>query len=448
MTSPHQLKPSLGPFQIWALAVGLVISGEYFGWSYGWGVSGTYGFLISTLLMAFFFTVFVLTLTELSCALPSAGGPFTYAQKTLGNFWGKLTALFTLIEFTFAPPAIAFALGGYLHVIIPSLSSEQWALISLGLFGLINLLGIQTSAKVEVVLTILAVLELIIFIWVLKDYFKWSNFSHNGFQHGIKGISASLPFAIWFFLGIEGVALVSEEVRHPQKNLPRGLITGIITLVVLAIGVMLVAGGVGDWTLLSQTDYPIPLAVKMALGENHPGVKLFAGIGLFGLLASLNGIMIGASRQFYAVARKAILPYQLCATNRFSSPYLSVIIVTLLGFVGLLSGHTGTLITISAIGAVSMYFMCMVSYFQFKIKDPHHYRPFKVPFYPALPLCALIMSFLSLLVMMYFNLEVSLIFIGIIITGMVIMKLTELFINRKLMENQNENIQTVESQIL
>ena len=101
-TPPH-LKPSLSTRELWAIAVGLVISGEYFGWSYGWASAGTLGFLVVTLFVAALYTAFVFCFTELTTAIPDAGGPFAYALRAFGDLGGYLAGAATLIEFVFAP---------------------------------------------------------------------------------------------------------------------------------------------------------------------------------------------------------------------------------------------------------------------------------------------------------------------------------------------------------
>ncbi len=421
MSEHHDLKKSLGKFQVWGLAVGLVISGEYFGWNYGWGVSGTFGFLISTIVIGFFFGLFVLCLTELSTMLPDAGGPYAYAKRALGKHFGHLTAVLTLIEFVFAPPAIAFAIGGYLHVLIPSVDANTLAMITLIFFGALNFFSMQASAKFEMVVTFLAVIELCVFIAVMIPHFHWSNFAHNGWDHGVKGIFASMPFAVWLFLGIEGVAMASEEVENPGKNLPFGYITGIITLVILAIAVMLAAGGAVDWKTLSDIDYPIPKAIALVTGQDHILGKAFAGLGLFGLMASLNGIIIGASRQIFALSRAQVLPYKLSVTNRYASPHYCVLITVVIGAISILSGKTGELITLSGIGAVAMYICCIISFFILRIKEPKLHRAFSVPCYPVIPLITLFLSVVAFLAMAYFNHIIFGIFILIIVLALAAM---------------------------
>ena len=114
-TTPQQvsrdLKPVLSVFSLWGIAVGLVISGMYFGWSYGWASAGTLGFLVTTVFVALMYTIFIFSFTELSTSIPHAGGPFAYARRAFGPTGGFVAGYATLVEFVFAPPAIALAIG-------------------------------------------------------------------------------------------------------------------------------------------------------------------------------------------------------------------------------------------------------------------------------------------------------------------------------------------------
>jgi ethanolamine permease len=414
MSTPH-LEKSLGATHLWGLAVGLVISGEYFGWSYGWKEAGTLGFLASTVLVAILYTTFIFSFTELTTALPSAGGPFTYAERAFGPWGGFLAGFSTLVEFVFAPPAIAFAVGKYITVVFPTWPATGIAAGAVVAFGALNLLGVKQSARFELMVTLLAVCELCLFMGVTAPHFSMDNFLHNGWMGGAPGIFAAIPYAIWFFLGIEGVAMASEEVINPIRDLPRGYISGIITLVVLALGVMLCAGGVGDWTQLANIDFPIPRAVQLALGESNPWNKAFAGIGVFGLIASLNGIVIGASRQIFAVARAGLLPHALTAMNRHHAPWAAVGLTTAVGLLSIATGTTDQVITLSAIGAVAMYIISMASLFKLRASEPNLVRPFRAPVYPLFPAIALVLSAVCLVAMVYFNLMLTGIFLGVLV---------------------------------
>ncbi|PTS79000.1 ethanolamine permease, partial [Sphingomonas sp. HMWF008] len=157
---PATLKRTLSAFHLWGIAVGLVISGEYFGWSYGWAQAGTLGFLVTTCLVAAMYLAFIFSFTELTVAIPQAGGPFAYAHRAFGPVGGAVAGFATLIEFLFAPPAIALAVGAYLHVQFPGVSPQLFAGGAFLVFVALNIVGVRIAATFELVVTLFAVFEL------------------------------------------------------------------------------------------------------------------------------------------------------------------------------------------------------------------------------------------------------------------------------------------------
>ena len=252
-TNGSALNPVLGTLQLWGIAVGLVISGEYFGWSYGWASAGTLGFTVTALFIAAMYASFIFSFTELTTSIPHAGGPFAYSLRAFGPTGGYLAGAATLIEFVFAPPAIALAIGAYLNVQFPALDARLAAVGAYLIFMTLNIVGVQIAATFELCVTLLAIFELLVFMGVVSPGFSLANFTKGGWSGqdnfslaSIPGMFAAIPFAIWFFLAIEGVAMAAEEARDPKRSIPIAYITGILTLVVLAVGVMLLAGGAGD----------------------------------------------------------------------------------------------------------------------------------------------------------------------------------------------------------
>ncbi len=418
MSSPtHEqtsLKKVLRPIHIWAIAVGLVISGEYFGWNLGWATAGTIGFLIATLIITVLYITFIFSFTELTTMIPSAGGPFEYAFKALGPIGGFIAGFATLAEFLLAPPAIAFALGSYAHFLHPSLPIIGTAIACFLVFTAINLLGIKESAFFTLVVTLLAVAELLLFMGIVTPHFSLNNFTQHALPLQWKGIFASIPFAIWFYLAIEGVAMVAEEVKDPRRNIPKGYIYGIGTLVLLALGVMIFTGGITDWRTLSNIDYPLPEAIGIVLGKQNNWTKIFAGIGLFGLIASFHSIILGYSREIFALARAGYLPVFLSAVHKkFRTPHWALLAGGAIGVIAILSGTTGQVITLSAIGALVMYIISMISLLVLRQKEPNTERPYKTPFYPWFPIIALLLSMLSLIAVAWFNVKETLTFFGL-----------------------------------
>jgi len=411
------LKRTLMPIHLWAIAVGLVISGEYFGWNYGWGVAGTIGFLIATLVVTVMYVTFIFSYTELTTAIPHAGGAFAYSYRAMGPFGGLIAGYATLVDFLLATPAIAFALGSYLHFLYPSVPALQSALFFNVVFILINISGIKESASFSIFITILAVGELLLFMGVVAPHFKVENYLSNPMPFGWTGIFAALPYAVWFYLAIEGVAMVAEEVKNPEKNIPKGYLSGLATLMFLALGVMILTGGITDWRNLSAIDYPLPEAIGIVLGKSNSLTKIFASIGLFGLIASFNGTILASSRQIFAMARSGYLPQALARINpRFKTPHWSVIAGGGVSFIALFTGTTSQVIILSVLGAVVMYIMSMVSLFILRKKEPELNRPFRSPFYPVFPAVALILCIVCLLAIIYYNVLLT----GVFFAGLLI----------------------------
>jgi ethanolamine permease len=416
--STPQLKKVINTPQLWAIAVGLVISGEYFGWNYGWASAGTIGFLVSTLIVTVMYVTFIFSYTELTAAIPDAGGAFEYANRAFGSVGGFVAGFATLVDFILAPPAIAYALGSYAHFLNSAIPIVPTAITAYFVFITLNIFGVQESARFSLIVTILSVVELVVFMAIIFPYFKTENFvAHNPSTISLEGVFAGIPFAVWFFVAIEGVAMVAEEVKNPKKTIPIAYISSIITLVLLALGIMILSAGVGDWRLLSEIDYPLPEALSMALGNDNSWTKIFTSLGLFGLIASFHCNTLGYSRQVYALARAGYLPQFLAQVNaRFQTPHWALIVGGLVGFVAIFSGTTDQIIILSVLGAVVMYTISMLSLLVLRKKEPNLERPFRTPFYPFFPIIALVLALVCMVAIIYYNLILSAIFFS----GMII----------------------------
>jgi ethanolamine permease len=435
------LKASLGGWHLWGLAVGLVISGEYFGWSYGWDKAGTLGFLVTSILIAVMYTTFIFSFTELTTSIPHAGGPFAYARRAFGPKVAYIAGFATLIEFVFAPPAIAMAIGAYLNVQFPGVDPKLFAVGAYVVFVLLNIIGVHIAATFELFVTILAIVELLVFMGVVSPGFSMSNFVANGWagqssfsMAAIPGMVAAIPFAIWFFLAIEGVAMAAEEAKDPKTTIPKAYIAGILTLVVLAIGVMVFAGGAGDWKVLSNINDPLPQAMKMIVGENSGWLHMLVWIGLFGLVASFHGIILGYSRQIFALSRAGFMPKYFGAVNdKFKTPHRAIIAGAVVGVAAILSDDlqfngmtlTANLITMAVFGAIVMYIVSMMSLFALRKNEPNLARPFKAVAYPLFPIIALVLAAISLVTMVYYNQSLSIIFFGLMALGYVYFSMTQ-----------------------
>ncbi|POF62390.1 ethanolamine permease [Novacetimonas maltaceti] len=408
------LRRRLGAFHLWGIAVGLVISGEYFGWSYGWATAGTLGFLVTTVMVALMYSALIFSYTELTTSIPRAGGPFAYVLAAYGPVPAFVAGFASIVELVFAPPAIALAIGAYLHVQYPHVSARVAAGGAYVTFMALNIAGVSIAAMFELVVTIAAIVELLVFMAVVAPGFSWANFAHDGWAgadtfslHAIPGILAAVPFAIWFFLAIEGVAMTAEEARDPQRTIPMAYVAGIVTLMLLAFGVMVMAGGVGDWKVLANLNDPLPRAMLSVVGPRSGYVHMLVWLGLFGLVASFHGIIMGYSRQIYAMAREGYLPALLGRLHpRFGTPWAAILAGGIVGLGAVFGDRyatiggqplTASIVTMSVFGALTMYVLAMGSVLRLRRMQPGLHRPWRVPGYPVVPGFALVAALLSFL---------------------------------------------------
>ncbi len=420
-----QLSKTLGPLMIWGLGVGYVISGEYFGWNLGLPAGGTYGMLAATLLVTVMYVCFVLGYAEIACAIPRAGGAFVYADRAFGPTLGFVVGLAQLVEFVFAPPAIAFAIGAYFNIFLPTVPPWAIAVAAYIVFTSLNIWGVKASATFELVVTALAVIELLIFAGATLPHFSVERFTADPLPNGWAGVLPAIPFAIWFYLAIEGVANVAEEAKNPQRDIAVGFGSAMATLVVLALLTFFAAVGVDGWRAIvfdasgAEVDKPLPLALAHVVGDSHGLYHLLITVGLFGLVASFHGIILVAGRATLEFGRFGYLPKILGSTHPTRhTPAAALVANMLVGFVALATGRTGDIITLSVFGALTLYAASMAALFVLRRTEPELERPFRTPLYPVLPALALVLALGCLVAVALTNAAVGAVYLGLMVGGL------------------------------
>jgi ethanolamine permease len=396
----------------------------YFGWNLGLPVGGPYGMLAATAVVTVLYTTFVLGYAELACAMPRAGGAFVYTTRAFGPHVGLLGGLAQLVEYVLAPPAVAFAIGSYVNQALPGVPVLAIAVGSYVAFTLINMWGVKLSASFELVLTVVAVVELVIFGIVVLPGFSWARFSLDPLPHGTSGVFAALPFAMWFYLAIEGIANVAEEARAPQRDLPRGFLWAMATLVVLTVITLFGAVGVDGWRSVvytaegTESDSPLPLAIKHVVASGSPLFLLLTSIGLVGLVASFHGILIIGGRAMLELGRVRYLPAALGTVHpRRRTPMAALATNMTVGLVALFTGRTADLIYLSVFGALTLYVLSSAAVIALRVREPALARVYRTPGYPVTPAISFVLSLVCLVAMVWSHGKLALLFAGILGTG-------------------------------
>lgn len=425
-----ELKRTLTPLMLWGLGVGYVISGMYFGWNLGLEKGGTLGLGIATLLIVLMYVTFTFSYTELATAIPKAGGGFDYANRALGKNWGFIAGMAQNIEFIFAPSAISFAIGAYFNLSFPQIPILYIAIFSYALFTALNIYGVKAAAVFELAITVLAVGELLLFAGITLPHFELENLKKDALPNGWYGIFAAIPFAIWFFLGIEGVANVAEETVKPQRTIFLGFGSAILTLLILCMLTFVSATGVDGWKSIvfkpdgSSSDSPLPMALSRIVGPDDFLFHLLITVGLFGLIASFHGLILAAGRSSFEFGRIRFAPAFLGKVNqKFQTPANALLFNMALGIAALLTGKTSEIIVLSVFGALTLYMISMISMILLRIKEPNLVRPFKAPFFPIFPGVALLIAIVAFLAMLVDNLQLGLAYLGILLLSFVAFKI-------------------------
>jgi ethanolamine permease len=222
--------------------------------------------------------------------------------------------------------------------------------------------------------------------------------------HGWQGVLKAIPFAIWWLVMIETVALAPEEAHEPQRTIPRGLTLAQLTLIALVILTWFVAAGAGeDFNETGSEDnaFPLPFVYRQVWGPASPHLVAFAVVAIFGMIVSYNGMIYAVSRQSFALGRAGYLPRilgEVHATRR--TPVVSILFwsVVVAGFV--LWGHFNeAAITVAVLTcnltALIWYVLAVVCLFVLRRRAPDLPRPYRVPLYPLVPALVLGMSLLA-----------------------------------------------------
>ena len=380
----------------WILLAGLgiayVISGDYAGWNFGLAEGGWGGLLIATVLMAIMYSCMVLGLAELSSTLPVAGAGYGFARRALGPLGGFATGTAILIEYAIAPAAIVIFIGGYVESLDIFGIEAGWPLYLAfyAVFVGVHLYGVGEALKLMFAITVIAVVGLIVFVVAMVPEFDASNLTNiaatdaggasDFIPLGIAGVLSAFVYGIWFFLAIEGVPLAAEETRDPKRDMPKGIIAGMVALLIFAALILTLAPGGAGAEALSGSDNPLPDALGIAHGEDAFVTEFVNYIGLAGLIASFFSIIYAYSRQLFALSRAGYLPRALSVTTGRKTPAVALILPGAIGFLlAAITEDGATMINIAVFGAALSYVLMTLSHIVLRRTEPDLERPYRTP---------------------------------------------------------------------
>jgi ethanolamine permease len=403
----RQLHRSAGFWGLWGIGVAAVISGDFSGWNFGLAEAGWGGLLIASIVIVVMYFGMLFSIGEMSSAMPHTGGAYSFSRASMGPWGGFITGLAETIEYVFTTGVIVLFSAGYANaatdeLIGLDLSDNMWIwwLVLYIAFVALNASGAEISFKFAIAVAVISIGILVLFaILALAngavDFGRLNDIApeegNSSFlPFGWEGVLYALPFAMWFFLGIEELPLAAEEAHDPERDIPRAGIIGLITLVATGALVLFLNPAVTGSDAIGLSGEPLLDGFRVFMSDDWAAVlSLFA---LVGLLASLQGIMFAYARNMYSLSRAGYYPKVLSLTSKRKTPTAALVAGAVIGFVVLIvvdfiasrsddlaDTANAIVLNIAVWGAVLAYLLQMVAFVLLRQKFPNAVRPYRSP---------------------------------------------------------------------
>jgi ethanolamine permease len=406
----RSLKRTAGFWGLWGIGIAAVISGDFSGWNVGLATTGWGGLLVATIIIVIMYFTMIFSIGEMSAAMPHTGGAYSFSRAAMGPWGGFITGISETIEYVVTTAVVVWFSAVYadsaLHALVGiSLPAPLWWAILYVLFIGLNSLGASVGFRFALVVAIISMAVIVLFAILAfangaVDFGKLLDIkptegNSTFLPFGGVGILFALPFAIWFFLGIEELPLAAEEATNPAKDIPKAGVWGIITLAFFGLLVLFLnpaVTGTKGISVGADSGEPLLAGFRVFLPDNVAAILSIAA--LIGLLASLQGIMFAYGRNMYSLSRAGYYPKFLSLTGRkHQTPWVALVVGGVVGYIILLvvlviipaidpkaaASASGVILFIAVFGAVISYMMQMVSFVLLRRKFPNANRPYKSP---------------------------------------------------------------------
>jgi APA family basic amino acid/polyamine antiporter len=291
-----------------------------------------------------------LSFAKLGSVIPRAGGPYEFSKIAFGDFMGFMNAWLYWNGSWIGNAAVVLAVTSYSAFFFPILNqSHLWAFVYtsavLWIFTIVNILGVRRAGKVQTAITIFEVGLFLFFIIMAALHFHSGNLMPllpKG--HGLGTLSTAATMTLWAFVGLESASIAAGEIRDPAKNVKRSTILGILIVVAFYILINFFAMGAMPQSVLAKSTSPIADILAQYFGA---GISRFIAIGaVVSILGTTVGWILSTARVAFAAGRDGLFPEFFGKVHpRFRTPYVSLIIGSVLINILLAMNYTKTLLT-------------------------------------------------------------------------------------------------------
>ncbi|MEO9322803.1 amino acid permease [Nocardioides sp. C4-1] len=351
---------------------------------------------------------------EVASAIPVSGSTYSYAYHSMGEGVAMVVAACVLLEYGVSSAAVSVGWSGYFNELLENLFG--WHLPDAlsyspipyedNVTGLVNLpavvlvlmclllllRGASESARVNTIMVLIKLGVLLLFTVIAFTAFEGDHFS-SFWDSGAAGISAAAGTIFFSFIGLDAVSTAGEEVRDPQRALPRAIMGALV--VVVAIYVLVAVSGVGaqpvaEFESEEQQSAGLSVILENITGSGVPGTILAAG-AVISIFSVTLVTLYGQTRILFAMGRDGMLPKRFASVNPLTlTPTFNTIVVAVV--VALIGGFVPAdyLWDTVSIGTLIAFIVVATAVLVLRRTQPDLERPFRVPGYPVTPVLTIV----------------------------------------------------------
>ena len=398
MDETTTLKRNLGLLDVFSVAAGAMISSGLFVLPAIVYRQAGPAIVASYLLASILVLPTVFTKAELATAMPRAGGTYFYVKRSMGGLWGLFSGLsdwFSLaLKSAFAIVGIALFVrmfcGRYWGYALTPAMLKTIEIACCVFFGVINWTSVKHTARFQNVLVLVMIGILTVFVVAGISSVHPMRF-HPFAPHGKLKLLSMTGAVFISFAGLTKVTTIAEEIRHPGKRLPMGMLLAWSVVSFFYAAVVFITIGVLDGDILAGSDAPISSAAGMFLGK--PGIILLSLAGLAAFITTANGGILAASRSPLAMSRDHLLPGGLSrVSRRFKTPAVSILLTCSFMIAAMVFLELELLVKTASTLMLILFMLDNICVILMRQSGIQSYRPrFKVPFYPYLPAATIVL---------------------------------------------------------
>ncbi|HEV7580435.1 MAG TPA: amino acid permease [Mycobacterium sp.] len=403
------LKRGIGAFELTMFGVGSTVgTGIFFVLSQAVPEAGP-GVIVSFIIAGIAAGLAAICYAELASAVPVSGSSYSYAYTTLGEVVAMAVAACLLLEYGVATAAVSVGWSGYVNKLLHNifgfqiphaLSAAPWdsdpgylnlpAIVLIALCALLLIRGASESARVNAIMVLIKLGVLAMFVIIAFTAFD-ANQLKDFAPFGVAGIGSAAGTIFFSFIGLDAVSTAGDEVKDPQKTMPRALMAALATVTTVYVLVALAAVGTQPWqNFAGQQDAGLATILDNVTHQGWASTILCAGAVISIFTVTLI-TMYGQTRILFAMGRDGLLPTRFASVSmRTMTPVTNTVIVAiaasaLAGLVPL-----DKLADMVSIGTLTAFIVVAVGVIILRVREPDLPRAFKVPGYPVTPVLSVL----------------------------------------------------------